>query len=111
MGVLLVICNFPDAASARHAAKELVENRLAACANVLAPCHSIYRWHGVIESATEVPVLLKTSEERFVALSEAIRGLHPYEVPEIVALEVTRGAPSYLQWVIAETQGSSEAGK
>lgn len=103
MDTLLVITNLPDAESARALATKLVEQRLAACANILSPCLSIYRWEGRLEEAEEVPLLIKTSAPRYAALEEAIRAYHPYELPEIVAVRVEKGLPDYLAWVAAST--------
>lgn len=103
MTPLLVITNLPDAASARALAGHLVGHRLAACANLLAPCRSIYRWNDKIEDAEEVPLLIKTTTERYPALEAAIRERHPYELPEIVAVPITHGLPAYLGWVTHET--------
>ena len=100
---LLVITNLPDAESARALATTLVEQRVAACVNVLAPCQSIYRWEGKLEEAEEVTLLIKTSAARYAALEEAIRAYHPYELPEIVAVRVEKGLPDYLAWVAAST--------
>jgi periplasmic divalent cation tolerance protein len=76
--------------------------RLAACANVLAPATSIYRWEGRDEEATEHPVLIKSTRERYPELEQAIRSLHPYDVPEIIAWPVEAGLPAYLDWVERE---------
>ena len=103
MDTLLVITNLPDAESARALATKLVEQRLAACANILSPCLSIYRWEGKVEEAEEVTLLIKTSAARYAALEEAIRAYHPYELPEIVAVRVEKGLPDYLAWVAAST--------
>lgn len=103
MDTLLVITNLPDAASARALAAALVDARLAACANILAPCRSVYRWQGQVEEADEVPLLLKTTAERYPLLEAAIRQQHPYELPEIVAVPLQHGLPEYLAWVAAET--------
>ena len=100
---LLVLTNLPDQASARALATTLVSERLAACVNLLAPCRSIYRWQGAIESAEEVPLLIKTTTERYPALEAAIRAGHPYELPEIIAVPIDHGLPEYLAWVAAET--------
>lgn len=101
--VLLVISSLPDEPSARQLARHLVESGLAACVNVLAPCASTYRWRGAVEEATEVPVLIKTTAQRYAELEAAIRARHPYELPEIVAVPLARGLPAYLDWVAAET--------
>lgn len=96
---LLVFTNLPDDASAQVLAAELVSERLAACVNVLAPCRSTYRWQGKIESAQEVPLLIKTTADTYAALEAAIRARHPYELPEIIAVPVVHGLPEYLAWV------------
>lgn len=101
--VVIILTNLPDRASALKLAGELVEQRLAACVNVLAEGTSVYRWKGEIESATEVPVLIKTRAERYAEVEAAIRSLHPYELPEIVAVPVVRGLDEYLEWVAGET--------
>lgn len=102
--VLLVLTNLPDRASAQRLAEILVENHAAACVNVLAECHSVYRWQGKIEAASEVPVLIKTTQAAYSRLEATIRTHHPYELPEIIALPVNAGLPAYLQWVVQETQ-------
>ncbi|HEX5802735.1 MAG TPA: divalent-cation tolerance protein CutA [Azospira sp.] len=101
---LLVFTNCPDPASAEALAAALVELRLAACVNILAPCRSFYRWQGAVESASEVPLLLKTTAARYAALEAEIRARHPYELPEIVAVPIEAGLPAYLQWLQDETR-------
>ncbi|CAB1370925.1 divalent-cation tolerance protein CutA [Denitratisoma oestradiolicum] len=103
MSTLLVITNLPDKDTAQALAALLVERRLAACVNILAPCVSVYRWQGTLERAEEVPLLIKTTRARYPDLEEAIRGAHPYELPEIIAVPVTQGLPGYLAWVADET--------
>lgn len=100
---LLILTNLPDQASAQAMAESLVADRLAACVNILAPCRSVYRWQGAIESAEETPLLIKTTAARYAALEAAIRASHPYELPEIIAVTVARGLPEYLMWVATET--------
>ena len=102
--VLIVLTNCPDDAVADRIARSLVENRLAACVNRCAPVASIYRWQGAVERATEVPLMIKTTRGRYADVEEAIRALHPYEVPEIVALAPQAGLAAYLRWVDDETQ-------
>ncbi len=102
--VLLVLTNLPDRASAERLAEVLVESRGAACVNILAECHSVYRWQGKMESASEVPLLIKSTEAAYPQLEAAIRSHHPYEVPEIIAIPVLTGLPGYLQWVAQETR-------
>jgi len=101
--VIVVLTNLPDRAAALKLAQELVAKRLAACVNVLPECASVYRWEGRIKSATEVPVLIKTRAQRYDEVESAIRRLHPYELPEIVAVPVVRGLDEYLEWVAGET--------
>ncbi len=101
---LLILTHLPDADSAQALATTLVRERLAACVNVLAPCHSIYRWQGAIESAQEVPLLIKTTAARYADLEAAIRAAHPYELPEIIAVPIAHGLPDYLDWVVTETR-------
>ena len=103
MDTLLVLTNLPDDASARALAGRLVEARLAACVNILAPCRSVYRWQGRVEEAGETPLLIKTTAGRYPALEAAIRAAHPYELPEIVAVPIGPGLPEYLAWVGAQT--------
>jgi len=101
---LLVITNLPDRASAEALAAALVERRVAACVNVMSPCRSVYRWRGAIEHAEEHPLFAKTSADRFEDLQEVVRELHPYELPEIIAVRLDAGLPAYLAWVAAETR-------
>jgi len=101
--IIIILTNLPDRASALKLAGQLVEQRLAACVNVLAECSSVYRWEGRIKSATEVPVLIKSRAQRYDEVEAAIRRLHPYELPEIVAVPVRRGLEEYLEWVAGET--------
>ncbi|HCI13016.1 MAG: cation tolerance protein CutA [Gallionellales bacterium GWA2_60_142] len=100
---LLVFTNLPDAESADKLARQLIEQRVAACVNRLAPCVSTYRWQGAVETATEVPLLIKTTRSAYSRLEQAIRAAHPYELPEIVAIPVEQGLPAYLDWVGQET--------
>lgn len=100
---IVVITNLPDRAAALQLAHELIARRLAACVNVLAECTSVYRWEGKVENATEVPVLIKTRAALYPEVEVAIRELHPYELPEIVAVSVGYGLTDYLDWVSGET--------
>ena len=100
---LLVLTSLPDADSAQRIARLLVEQHLAACVNILAPCTSVYRWQDNIETATEVPLLIKTSLLCYPALQAALTEAHPYELPEIIAVPIHKGLPAYLSWVGAET--------
>jgi periplasmic divalent cation tolerance protein len=104
MHKLLVFTNLPDRASAERLAELLLEQRLAACVNILAPCRSVYRWKGAVQHDEEHPMLIKTSAERYAALEQALRQGHPYELPEIIAVPIEQGLPAYLDWVAAETK-------
>jgi periplasmic divalent cation tolerance protein len=109
MSALLVLTNLPDRAAAERLGDLLIEKQLAACVNILAPCRSVYRWQGAVQHDEEHPMLIKTTAERYQALEQAIRGNHPYELPEIIAVPVERGLPEYLQWVAAETRAETKA--
>ena len=104
LAVIAVLTNLPDSGSAFNLARELVSLRLAACANVLAPVTSFYRWEGRDEGATEYPVLIKSTHARYAELESAIRARHPYSVPEIIAWPIEQGLEAYLNWVEGETQ-------
>jgi len=104
MEPILVISNLPDQESAESLARTVIEQRLAACVNVLAPCTSVYRWQDKVETAPEVPVLIKTTRERYAALETVIKAHHPYELPEIIAVPIALGLPAYLSWIAAETE-------
>lgn len=97
--ILLVITNCPDVVCAEAIARQTVDQGLAACANILAPCRSIYRWQGAVEEACEIPLLLKTRADRYPKLEALITALHPYDLPEIIALPLAQGLPKYLAWV------------
>ena len=104
MSAIFVLTNLPDSEAAFNLARELVHLRLAACVNVLSPATSVYRWEGAIERATEHPILIKSTADRYPALEAAIRERHPYTLPEIVAWPVERGLPAYLRWIEDETR-------
>ncbi len=105
--VILVLTNMPDQTSAGLLAESLVTQKLAACVNVMAPCQSIYTWQGKLEHSIEIPVLIKTSQTQYSALEAAIIKAHPYELPEIITINVDGGLTQYLQWV--HTQLSAES--
>lgn len=106
MGLVLVLTNVSDAAIAHRIADALVNERLAACVNVMAPCRSVYRWQGAVEHADEVPLLVKTTTDAWPALVHRLRELHPYDVPEIVAWRPSEVSGDYLAWAIGETQSA-----
>ena len=98
--ILLAISTFPDETTAARVARELVTKKLVACANIGAPVQSIYRWQGTIEDAPETMVFFKTTAARFEEFQSTLRSLHPYDVPEIVAVRLNDGLPDYLRWVV-----------
>lgn len=99
MSVLLVISTFPDIAKARQIGTALVESQLAACVNLVPAVESIYRWQGKVTTDAEVLAIFKTTANALSAFEEKFRTLHPYEVPEIVALKPEHMAESYAKWV------------
>ncbi len=100
-----VITTAPKKADAQRIAEALVERRLAACGQVLGPVASTYRWKGQVERAEEWLCVAKTRRELYAAVEAAIREMHPYEVPEILALPVIDGGADYLRWITEETSG------
>ena len=104
MEPLLILTNVPDRPTAEKLASALVESGAAACVNVMAACHSIYRWQGKVETAEEIPLLIKTTMSAYSRLEQIIRSLHPYALPEIIAVPITNGLPEYLAWVVQETE-------
>ena len=104
MNPLLVMTNVPDKAVAEQIALALVEARAAACVNILAPCESIYRWQGLVETAAEIPPLIKTTEVAYPRVEQILRECHPYAVPEVIAVPIKYGLPAYLAWVATETE-------
>jgi periplasmic divalent cation tolerance protein len=101
---LLVFTTLPNADKAYEVARALVEEKLAACANVLPAIRSIYRWEGKLQDENEVLVLLKTRAENVERLKARILELHPYEVPEVLAVPVESGYQAYLDWLSAQTR-------
>ena len=99
MSVVSVYCVFGTAEEAERIGRTVVEEGLAACINVLGPCCSVYRWHGEVETAEEVPAILKTSAEAADALISRISGLHSYEVPCIAVWPIDKLLLSYAEWV------------
>jgi periplasmic divalent cation tolerance protein len=97
--ILVALSTFPDAEIARRVSHDLVNQRFAACANILPAVESIYRWKEKIESGNETLVFFKVSEDRQSAFQDKLRSLHPYDVPEIIFLAVGSGLPEYLRWV------------
>ena len=100
---ILVITNVPDRAVATALAQSLLDRRLAACINIGAPVESIYHWQDRIETGHEVPVVVKTRSALYSNVEDAIRKLHPYDTPEIIAIPVVDGDARYLAWIADET--------
>jgi periplasmic divalent cation tolerance protein len=101
---VMVLTTLPVDADGPGFARSLVEERLAACVNLLAPMESVYRWEGNIEQETERQVVIKTSRDRVAMLWDRIRELHPYDVPEFLVLPIIDGNDAYLRWVADSTQ-------
>lgn len=102
---LVVITTLGSEAEARTLVRSLVQDRLVACGTIVPAASSIYRWEGALMDESEVLVLLKTDESRWEALARAFRERHPYQVPELLALPVTRGSDAYLSWLTSEVVG------
>jgi periplasmic divalent cation tolerance protein len=103
MSVIVVLCTVPTEEHARQIARTLVEERLAACVSVLPGLRSFYRWEGDLCDDAEILLLIKARRELFDALARRLHELHPYQVPEIVALEAAAVAPAYLAWLREST--------
>ena len=99
----VVLLTAPDAEVAERIARALVEERLAACVNLVSGVRSIYRWQGALEDDTEILLVAKTAAARCEALAARVEALHPYELPEIVVLPVQGGSERYLGWVLSES--------
>lgn len=104
MNPLFVMTNVPDKTFAERIANALIETHAAACVNILAPCVSIYRWQGKIETAGEVPLMIKTTEAAYPRVEQILRECHPYAVPEVIAIPIKHGLTAYLAWLATETE-------
>lgn len=105
--VRLVLCTFPDSEQARQIGTALVEMQLAACVNLIPEVESIYRWQGKVESASEVLAIFKTTAAAWLAFEKALSDLHPYEVPEIIALDPAEVSGPYREWVLGNVSHQS----
>ncbi|HJU70707.1 MAG TPA: divalent-cation tolerance protein CutA [Paucimonas sp.] len=101
---LLVLTNLPDASTAQKLARQLVEQKLAACVNILPAVQSVYRWQGAVEEAVEVTLFIKTMQACYMELQSTILSAHPYQTPEIIAVAIDQGLPAYLDWMAQETK-------
>jgi periplasmic divalent cation tolerance protein len=101
---LVVLVTTPSPERAAEIARTVVEERLAACGNVVPGLRSIYRWEGKVQDDAEALLVLKTTRARFEALRDRVLALHPYAVPEVIALTVEAGSAAYLAWIAGETR-------
>jgi periplasmic divalent cation tolerance protein len=106
MTAILVLCTCPDEASGESIASALVSAGIAACVNRVPGIISSYRWRGEVRNDREHLLIIKTTRERFAALRERVLSMHPYELPEIIAVDVVDGLDRYLAWIVAQTRGA-----
>lgn len=102
--VRIVLCTVPNEGVAETLARALLEERLAACVNILPGVRSMYRWQGEIEDDRELLLVIKTQADRYQQLEQRIRALHPYQVCEVLSFDVVEGSKPYVDWLISETQ-------
>lgn len=100
----VIFCTCPDRDTADSIADRLVSEKLAACVNILPGLTSVYEWQGKVESDPENLLIIKTAGDRLDALTRRIEALHPYDVPEVIALPIEAGLPAYLSWITDETR-------
>lgn len=100
---LVIYCTCPDLMVAERIAATVVGERLAACVNIVPGLTSIYRWEGQVQRDAELLLLIKTRQATYPLLESRIRALHPYQVPEIIALPIQAGSAAYLNWIAANT--------
>lgn len=105
--VEVVYCTCPDTTTGKRIAKTLVEERLAACVNLLPGLRSFYRWQNAVQDDLEALLIIKTCSDRLDALTQRIQALHPYDVPEVLAIAADGGLPDYLHWVRESTLARS----
>ena len=103
-GPCVVFCTCPDQAVARHIATSLLEQSLAACVNIVANVESVYRWQGEMQCDSEILILIKSRFELFETLEQQLQSLHPYELPEIIAVPIQTGSKQYLEWIEHSTR-------
>ncbi len=95
----MVLCTLPAQEAAAQLADTLVEEKLAACINIIPGLTSVYRWKGAVQRDSEVLLLIKTSSAAYTRLEQRVRALHPYELPEIIAVPIQIGQADYIQWI------------
>ena len=108
MNVILVFCTFPSLEQARQIGTSLVDSQHAACVNLIPAIESIYRWQGTVETSQEVLAIFKTTSKNYPNFEKKLRELHPYKVPEIIALEPTQTSELYAKWVQDSTCSMQE---
>lgn len=99
MSKILVLTNVSNFDDAKTMARDLVTKKLCACVNITSKCHSVYSWQDKIEEADEYTLLIKTNADKYTQLEQEIKVLHKYEVPEIIAIDITQGSFDYLNWI------------
>ncbi len=104
MKPMIVFVTAATADEATRIARALVEERLAACANIVSPIVSVYRWEGQVHEDREVLLIIKTTDTRLPALIQRVKALHSYQVPEVIAMPIADGSADYLRWLLDETQ-------
>ena len=100
----IVLCTVPDDATARRLSTALVAERLAACVNIVPGITSVYRWKGTVETGPELLLIIKTVAAKYAQLQDRIRALHPYELPEVVAVTADGGLPDYFAWITSSLE-------
>jgi len=103
MNAVVVLTTVANASDASALARALVDERLAACVNILPPMQSVYRWKGAVQADDEHQLVIKTTAARLDALQERVTALHSYDVPELLVMAVAGGSPAYLSWLQSET--------
>ncbi|MBC7260044.1 MAG: divalent-cation tolerance protein CutA [Chloroflexi bacterium] len=104
MKPMIVFVTAATADEATGIARALVEERLAACANIVSPIVSVYRWEGQVQEDREVLLIIKTTDTRLPALIQRVKALHSYQVPEVIAMPIADGSADYIRWLLDETQ-------
>ncbi len=100
---IVVMTTFPSLDEAKQLAERLLNQKLAACINILPKMHSLYIWQGQVEQGEEHQLLIKTRAEHYLPVQQLVLANHPYELPEIIALPISQGLPAYLQWIESST--------
>ncbi len=95
----IILCSCPDQKTAGHIAEHMIKHRLAACVNIVPGITSVYQWQGKLESAQEHLLIIKSHSDKYQAIETKIKQIHPYELPEIIAVPIEHGLPEYLQWI------------